>query len=277
MLIKAATEYLFSPNEIENTHFTYFGRTKRKVLMNSIIDKIQINKRTDYIDKNFLKKINDSDDFIFFPLQQEPERTLLIDAPYFTNQFEVIKNIAQSLPIGKKLYVKEHISQVTRSWRSIEFYEDLEKIPNVVLLHPSIKPVEIFKKCSMVVTITGTAAFECLFYNKPSIVFADTIFSELSSVEIIRDLNNLPHALIESLQKNVDLEELNKFVSKLEKNSFLFDWNGYTRDVLEKFYYKGNLSDVKIEKTVMEEFLKEKDEALLALANEFIKEIEWRQ
>ena len=175
------------------------------------------------------------------------------------------------------MYVKEHISQVTRSWRSIEFYEDLEKIPNVVLLHPSIKPVEIFKKCSMVVTITGTAAFECLFYNKPSIVFADTIFSELSSVEIIRDLNNLPHALIESLQKNVDLEELNKFVSKLEKNSFLFDWNGYTRDVLEKFYYKGNLSDVKIEKTVMEEFLKEKDEALLALANEFIKEIEWRQ
>ena len=32
MLVKAATEYLLSRNEIENTHFTYFGRSKRKVL-----------------------------------------------------------------------------------------------------------------------------------------------------------------------------------------------------------------------------------------------------
>ena len=276
MLIKAATEYLFSPNEIQNTHFTYFGRTKRKVIMNSIMDKIQISKRTDYINKKFLKEINNEHDFIFFPLQQEPERTLLIDAPYFTNQFEIIKNVAQSLPIGKKLYVKEHISQITRSWRSIKFYNDLEKIPNVILLHPSIKPSEIFKKCSMVVTITGTAAFECLFYDKPSIVFADTIFSELTSVEVIRDLNRLPEVLKKALRKNVDLVELNKFINKIEKNSFLFDWNGYTRDVLEKFYYKGNLTDVKIEKTMMDEFLKQKDTELLALANEFIKEINWR-
>ena len=129
----------------------------------------------------------------------------------------------------------------------------------------------------MVITITGTAAFECLFYNKPSIVFADTIFSRLSSVEVVKNLNNLPEMITKSLQKNVNLDELNKFISIIEKNSFLFDWNTYTRDVLAKFYLKGNLTDIKIEENLMKEFLREKDDELHDLAGEFIKVIKWRQ
>ena len=277
MLVKAAIEYLFSPNNIEKTHFTYYGRTKSKVLLNSILDKNKIKKRTNYINKNFLKEINDNDDFIFFPLQQDPERTILIDAPYFSNQIQVVKNVAQSLPVGKKLFVKEHISQVTRAWRDIKIYKELEKIPNVVLVHPSVKPSEIFSRCKMTITITGTAAFECLFYNKPSIVFSHTIFSELSSVEVVTDLNKLPEIIRSSLKKNVELKELYEFINKIEKNSFSYGWNGFIKDAIQHFYYKGNLSDVEIKNEDMIQFLDEKDDTLLTLANEFIKEIEWRQ
>ena len=273
LIFKAAKEFLFSPNTIEKTHFTYFGRTKIRVLFNSILDKIHVRQRTNYINKHFVKKINEEDDFIFFPLQQDPERTLLIDAPYKTNQLEVIRNIVQSLPIGKKLYVKEHISQITRNWRDIEFYQELENMPNVVLIHPSIKPSEIFKKCDIVITINSTAAFECLFYNKRSIVLANTIFSELTSVDVVKDLSKLPNVIRDLLEKDVDLDEVNKFVNKIEKNSFEFDCNGISKSAVEQLYLGGNLVDREINENQMEYFLKNENENFTYLANEFFKKI----
>ena len=43
-----------------------------------------------------------------------------IDAPFFTNQLELVRNTAKSLPIGYKLYVKEHPIQKTKSWTEKE-------------------------------------------------------------------------------------------------------------------------------------------------------------
>ena len=62
----------------------------------------------------------------------------MLDAPFFTNQLEIIRNVAKSLPIGYKLFVKEQAAMVTRSWRSIDWYKQLAKIPNVVLIHHSL-------------------------------------------------------------------------------------------------------------------------------------------
>ena len=68
-------------------------------------------------------------DFAFFPLQFEPEISLLLLAPFMTDQLYVIKQIAQSLPVGMCLYVKEHPHMVP--YRPRSFYRDLKKIPNV--------------------------------------------------------------------------------------------------------------------------------------------------
>ena len=98
---------LFSNNNNIKTHFSYYGRTKFRVLYHSIIEVLKTRSRTKFIDKNFLEEIH-HENFIFFPLQLDPERTILIDAPFFTNQLELVRNTAKSLPIGYKLYVKTH-------------------------------------------------------------------------------------------------------------------------------------------------------------------------
>ena len=67
----------------------------------------------------------------------EPERTLLIDAPFHTNQLDIIKNLAKSIPINYKLFVKEHPSMAHREWRDVSFYKEILSLPNVVLIHPS--------------------------------------------------------------------------------------------------------------------------------------------
>ena len=272
-LIKAATQYLFfSDNNTAKTNYNYFGRTKSKVLIDSISNKVKIQNRTKFIEKNFTKKIH-YDNFIFFPLQLEPERTLLIDAPFFTNQLEIIRNISKSLPIGYKLLVKEHAAMITRSWRDINWYEELMKIPNVILVHPSVTPDEILSKCSLVITITGTAGLDAAYYNKPSIVFSDVLYSRLSSVILIKNISELPSTIRIALNKQVDLHELNNFLNLIEKNSFEFKWNTFASSTHKFLFYKGNLLDVDISDTQVKSFLEANENTLLPLINEYIKRI----
>ena len=129
-----------------------------KALTNYFVGVLKKNFRSNYMDKNLLHVIDDSTPFVYFPLQIMPERTLLISSPFNTNQIEIIKHISKSLPIGYRLCVKEHPSlMVTREWRKTSFYNEILSIPNVQFLHHSIKTEDVMKKCSLVITINGTA------------------------------------------------------------------------------------------------------------------------
>lgn len=270
-LFKAAFEFLFlSDNSNEKTHFTYYGRTKFRVLINSFTDVLKTRSRKKFIDKFFTKNIPDQN-FIFYPLHLEPEKTLLLDAPFFTNQLEVIRNIAKSLPIGYKLLVKEQSAMVTRSWRDISWYKQLMEIPNVILIHPSLPPDELLQKCSLVITINGSAGFDAAFFGKPSIVFKDVLYSRLSCVTVLKNIEHLPQEIRNILDTKPDPHELNEFLNLLENNSFKFEWNKFTSNVQQNIFLKGNLTDVEVSDDQMQSFLDMNKEILSPLVDEYIK------
>lgn len=272
-LFKAAFQFLlYSKNTTEKTHYTYYGRTKIKVLFAYMLEALKIKYRTKFIEKNFIRTIDD-ERFIFFPLHTEPERTLLIDAPFHTDQSEVIKKIVKSLPIGYKLYVKEHSSMLSRGWRKTSYYKQLMDLPNVVLVHPLVPPKEILQKCSLVVTITGTAGLEATYYGKNSIVFGNVLYSDLSCVTTVKNFEDLPTAIRNALQRKVDFAEVHAFVDYIDKNSFEFDWNGLTADELRHFFYGGYLADIEVSVPKMETFLQNHKKEFDALADQHIKKI----
>ena len=80
------------------------------------------------------KEFQEETPYAYFPLAVDMERNVLIDAPFFTNQIEIIRMIAKSLPINFQLVVKENPGQVTRDWRSISDYKQIMDIPNVILV-----------------------------------------------------------------------------------------------------------------------------------------------
>nr|AIE93896.1 hypothetical protein [uncultured marine thaumarchaeote AD1000_41_B03] len=143
--LQAAVQFLFSANSNPKTHYTYYGRSKFAVLKNMIVYTIKRRYRKNFINKNLIYDFENKKPFIYFPLHIEQERGLLIDAPFYTNQIELIRNIAKSLPVGYDLYVKEHPTQVLRGWRSISDYKQIMDLPNVTLIHPSIKSEDIIK------------------------------------------------------------------------------------------------------------------------------------
>ena len=229
--------------------------------------------RQQFINKNFLTELKYDEKFIYFPLAVEPERNLLIGTPYYTNQLENIRHIVKSLPIDYKLYVKETPSQITRHWRRISEYKDMMSIPNVRLLHPSVLPSEIYKKTSLVITIVGSSSLEAAFYKKPSIVFTEQAYSTLPSVYTIKSFDELPKAIRISLNKKVNEEDLDRYISLFNENSFVFDQHGLHTKEHDYFFFGGHLIDVHISDSKMEHFLQTNKSEFEELTNAFLKKL----
>jgi hypothetical protein len=147
--------------------------------------------------KDLYDATDPTDTYAFFPLQTEPEISLLLWAPYKTDQINAIKQAAKSLPIGYWLYVKEHPLMV--AYRPREFYETIKKIPNVKLIDPAISGYQLLKNTKLVITITGTLGWEASMLKIPVVSMGDIYYNCLSFVKNCRAYEDLPFMVQEQL------------------------------------------------------------------------------
>ena len=273
-LFESTKEYfLNSDSNNSKTHYTYYGRKKSKVLFSYILDKLRTKIRKFFIDKNLKTNLTLPDKFVFFPLHTEIERTLLITAPFYLNQIEIIKNLAKSIPINYKLIVKEHPFQTARGWRSKQDYQDIMNIPNVELVHPAFSNEKLYKNCSLLVTIAGTGGFEATFYGKPVITFVNLNYSILPSVITVTNFHELPKLIRESLDITVNPSDLDRFISLLEKNSSNFNYGNFTAKFNKEFFYGGKLVDIEISESKIKSFIEKNELILNDLADEHISKM----
>ncbi len=147
---------------------------------------------------NYYGAVDQNEDFAFFPLHFEPEISTMLYAPFYTDQLHIIKQIAKSLPLHFKLYVKEQPAMV--GFRSIRFYRELRKIPNVKIIHPKTNTFSITPHAKLVVTITGTVGWEALMFKKPVITFGDVFYNKISMTKLSRDDAHLPYLVKHQLE-----------------------------------------------------------------------------
>ena len=275
-LIKAATDFLVRSKNLNlKTHYTYFGRTKFKVLLNSLSNSRKTQSRKKFIDRNLTMKVDFKQNYIYYPLHIDQERTTLIETPFYTNQIEFIRNLVKSLPINMTLFVKEHPTQSMRHWRSKEWYEEVMNIPNVTLIHPNVSSEKLIKNSSLVVTISGTATLEAALFQKPSITFIDADYTKISSIERVKSVEELPKIIRKSLEKKITPDDLDRYVSLKEKYAFDYNEMDFQENSLNKFYHGGRLVDVNISNLDMKEFLVEREKNLEEFTNQHVKKIEF--
>ena len=273
-LFKSAIDYfLFSKNDNVMTHYTYFGRTKFKVLKNYLSDVYRVRKRKRFIDKYFLKNINEGK-YILFPLQTPAESSLLVNAPLLTNQIEIIDQISKSIPIEYKLLVKEHPASITRSWRSIKDYEKIIKTPRVIPIHPDVEITEIIKKSSLIITISSTVALDSLFYEKPSLILSETTFSMIPSIYKLKEIINLSDAIKDSLTRKVNPVDLDKYIQFSNDISFQFNPLGFAQKISNYFHFSGKFVDTELNYEGVLNFINMEQESIKILAEQYIKNME---
>lgn len=275
-IITAAIDYLFkTKNANIKTHYSYFGHSKIKATLNAISGSIKTKSRWNYLDKHLVKNVDYTQKFVYYPLHIEQERSTLIVTPFYTNDLEFIKNIIKSLPIDHTLYVKEHPSQLTRHWRDKKFYQELEKLPNVTVIHPHSSSLDLVKNCSLVITRSGTVALEAAFYQKPAITCADFDYTVLPSIERLKTIEELPKLIKTVLKMKMNSKILDEYVSFKEENTFKFDGTDFEMKSISKFFHGGRLADVDITNEKMIEFLNENEANLRIFAKAFIKKINY--
>ncbi len=166
--------------------------------------------------------LDPKEDFAFFPLHYEPEVSLLLLAPYHTDQLQLIKQIAKSLPITYKLYVKEHPLMV--EYRPRSFYLALKKIPNVKLIRPTVKGYELTRLSKLVLTITGSTAWDAALLGKPVISFGHWFYNALSFVKYCAEIERLPDLVKRQLEDfRYDEQELLAMVAAIFEESATVD------------------------------------------------------
>src|SRR3989344_1875451 len=165
----------------------------------------------------FEKSVN-GEKYVFFPLHFQPEATTLIHGKWYVDQGALLENISKSIPITHKLYVKEH--PYGYGTRTFSFYRRIKMLPNVRLISPHANNFELIKKCSLLTTITGTAGWEALLFEKPVITFGNIFYNLFEETKKIREIEELPMIIEEQFDKKIDYNKLIEFVAAMFKCSY---------------------------------------------------------
>ncbi len=112
---------------------------------------------------------------VFFPLQFEPEASLLYAAPDFRNQAALVESILQTLPSEHVLWVKEHPNQFGAlhhpQWRKLR-----KKYRNLRMVYGRQNGRQLIQNCALAVSITSTAGLDALIYGRRCIVLGDVFY-----------------------------------------------------------------------------------------------------
>jgi hypothetical protein len=159
--------------------------------------------------------------YLYFGLHRQPESSVDVLGSWYSDQANLIRTIARSVPVGYDFLVKLHISDAD-GW-PLRFYRELEATPSVKLVHPTADSRLILTGASLTITNSGTMAFEAGLLGRPAITFARVHFNELPTVRYCEAPPKLPALVDEMLARQPapgDEDAIVEFMSRMFAWSF---------------------------------------------------------
>lgn len=189
ILLNYYKEYYFKIKNKESYELGNPIEHSIKMLKRNIIRKIRIK----YLENKFDNPRNEK--YMIYPIHYQPESSTSVNSPFNCSQIEVIEKIAFSLPLGMKLYVKEHPNAI--GFFNKNFYKKLKRIPNVKYISPMIEITELIKNSEGIVTLTSTVGFEALLLKKMVITLGDVFYNYHPKIKNIKNYEDLYSKIME--------------------------------------------------------------------------------
>lgn len=137
--------------------------------------------------------------YLFIGLHMQPESSIDVWAPFYSNQFSVIEAIARATPPTHQILVKLHKSDADNY--SCRQLDRLRRLPGVRLVSPFALSRTFIEKASLVLAIQGNIALEAAMLGRPVLVFGDTKFMDLPSVSRVNRITDLPKQIRSKLSE----------------------------------------------------------------------------
>jgi Capsule polysaccharide biosynthesis protein len=128
--------------------------------------------------------------YVLFGLHFQPESSIDVWAPFFSNQMWVIELLSRSMPPSHRLLVKIHKSDVANYLR--EQLNAMRAFPGVDLVRPFADTRKFIEGASLVIAIQGTMGLEAALLGKPVIMLGDSPVVLFPSVSRVGEITELP-------------------------------------------------------------------------------------
>lgn len=174
----------------------------------------------------------ENEEYFLYPIHLQPEASTLVLGKSYFDQLNTIRQIARSLPLGCKLYVKEHPAAFGRHSR--DFYRAVKKIYGVRLIAPWESSQELIRKSRGVIVISGTMGWEAFLLGRPALVLGDVFYDGFRGVYKVKDLEQLQSMLCLKSLRPATIQQAALAVESLYKGSFPGFFFPYKLDMREK-------------------------------------------
>jgi hypothetical protein len=128
--------------------------------------------------------------YAYFGLHMQPESSIDVWAPFYSNQLAVVESLARAMPPSHRLMVKIHKSDLGRFTRAQLL--QLRELPGVDLVHPLADSRAFVDGSSLTFTIQGTIGLESALLGKPVITMGESAIELFPNVSRIGELSGLP-------------------------------------------------------------------------------------
>lgn len=165
--------------------------------------------------------------YIYFPLAGQPERTSNPQADIFSCQILVANLIAHSMPSDLSVVVKEHPNQFHPNFavnmcRSIEYYQEMLQIQRLKFVASLHNSFDLIDRSLAVATTGGTAGIEAVARGKPVLLFGDAWYRDCPGVHRVKNSTDVARVLEKIVSGTTEFrnEDLADYMESLIESGF---------------------------------------------------------
>ena len=148
--------------------------------------------------------------FVYFPLHVVDDYKIKRVIPHCYDQASIIEQVADALPHGHEIVLKEHPMSVGRNRLSL--LRRLRRIPNARLVKPHTSSHDLMRCADAVVVISSTVGLEALLYGRPVLTLGQPFYSGYGVTIDVDSFREIREAVPAVLRFQPDRERILQFL-----------------------------------------------------------------
>jgi CDP-glycerol glycerophosphotransferase (TagB/SpsB family) len=155
---------------------------------------------------------------VYFPLHVTDDYKIKRIIPHCEDQASLIEQVAEALPSGWDLVLKEHPMSLGRN--SLALLRRLRKRRNVRIVAPRTSTHDLIRQAQAVVVISSTVGLEALLYDKPVLTMGDPYYAGLGVTLDLTSFVDIRERVPELLRFRPDPERIRRVLHAMMRSGF---------------------------------------------------------
>jgi hypothetical protein len=156
--------------------------------------------------------------FVYFPLHVTDDYKIKRVIPHCVDQAALIEQVADYLPQGHDVVIKEHPLSIGRN--SIPLIHRLTRRPNIRLVEPRTSSHDLIQRARAIAVISSTVGLEALLYGRPVLTLGQPFYSGYGVTLDVDSFRELSRKVTELLDFEPDRERTLRFLHAAMRSCF---------------------------------------------------------